>query len=98
MTTAPNQGRTSGPSAPLPSSISVHRESSPLNLPLSDCKPNHADRHRKPQHCLSVWRRRLVFSAGELRAQLVGNGFSHLALDRKDVGHFAIEGIGPKMG
>src|SRR2546430_17273972 len=30
--------------------------------------------------------------------QLLGDGFGHLTLDRKDVGQFAIKGIGPKMG
>ena len=40
----------------------------------------------------------LLFLTGEFRSQLVGDGFGHLALDRKDVGQFAIKGIGPKMG
>ena len=40
----------------------------------------------------------LLFLTGEFRSQLVGDGFGHLTLDRKDVGQFAIKGIGPKMG
>ena len=39
----------------------------------------------------------LLFLTGELRPQLIGDGFGHLTLDRKDVGQFAIKGIGPKM-
>ena len=40
----------------------------------------------------------LLFLTGEFRPQLIGDCFGHLALDRKDVGQFAIKGIGPKMG
>ena len=40
----------------------------------------------------------LLFLTSEFRSQLVGDGFGHFALDRKDVGQFAIKGIGPKMG
>src|SRR6266566_174591 len=34
----------------------------------------------------------------EFRSQLIGDGFGHHTLDRKDVGQFAIKRIGPKMG
>ncbi len=40
----------------------------------------------------------LLFLTGEFRSQLLGDGFGHLTLNRKDVGQFAIKGIGPKMG
>ena len=40
----------------------------------------------------------LLFLAGEFCSQLVGDGFRDFALNRKDVGQFAIKGIGPKMG
>ena len=40
----------------------------------------------------------LFFLTGEFRSQLIGDSFGHLTLDRKDVGQFAIVGIGPKMG
>ena len=40
----------------------------------------------------------LLFLTGEFRSQLLGDGFGYFALDRKDVGQFAIKGIGPKMG
>ena len=39
----------------------------------------------------------LLFLTGEFHPQLVGDGFGHLTLDRKDVSQFAIKGIGPKM-
>src|SRR5438309_11575336 len=39
----------------------------------------------------------LLLLTSEFRPQLVGNCLCHLTLDRKDVGQFAIEGIGPKM-
>ena len=40
----------------------------------------------------------LLFLPGEFRSQLIGDGFGYFTLDRKDVGQFAIEGIGPQMG
>ena len=40
----------------------------------------------------------LLFLTGEFRPQLLGDGFGHFTLHRKDVGQFAIKGIGPKMG
>jgi hypothetical protein len=40
----------------------------------------------------------LLFLTAEVRAQLVGDGFGHLTLDREDVSKFTIKGIGPKMG
>ena len=40
----------------------------------------------------------LLFVTGQVRLQLVGDGFGDLTLDRKDVGQFAIKGLGPKMG
>ena len=40
----------------------------------------------------------LLFLTGEFRPQLVCDGFGYFALNRKDVGQFAIKGIGPKMG
>jgi hypothetical protein len=35
---------------------------------------------------------------GELRLQLIGDGFGHLTLNREDVGQFPIKGVGPKLG
>ena len=37
----------------------------------------------------------LLFLTSEFRSQLLGDGFGDLALNRKDVGQFAIKGIGP---
>src|SRR5438477_4165323 len=39
----------------------------------------------------------LLFLAGEFCPQLVGDSFSYLTFDRKDVGQFSVECIGPKM-
>src|SRR4030095_8361225 len=39
----------------------------------------------------------LLFVTSYFRSQLLGDGFGHFALDRKDVGQFAIKRIGPKM-
>jgi hypothetical protein len=39
----------------------------------------------------------LLFLAGQLRSQLVGDGFGNLTLNLKDFGQFAIIGITPKM-
>src|SRR6266700_5786798 len=39
----------------------------------------------------------LSFFTREFRSQLLGDRHRHLTLDRKDVGQFAIKGIGPKM-
>ena len=40
----------------------------------------------------------LFFLAGKFRLQLLGDGFSHLTLNGKNVGQFAIKAIGPNMG
>ena len=40
----------------------------------------------------------LLFLTGEFRSQLLGDGFGHFTLNRKNVGQLAIKGIGPKMG
>ena len=39
----------------------------------------------------------LRFTASEFRPQLIGDGFRHLALNRKNVGQFAIKAICPDM-
>jgi hypothetical protein len=39
----------------------------------------------------------LLFPTRELRLQLLGDGFGHLALDRKDVGQSSVVGVGPKV-
>src|SRR5262249_57464181 len=39
----------------------------------------------------------LLFVSGEVRTQLIGDSFGNFTLHRKDVGQFAIEGIGPKV-
>ena len=40
----------------------------------------------------------MLFLTGEVRSQLVGDGFGYLTLDRKDIGQFTIKSIGPQMG
>ena len=40
----------------------------------------------------------LLFLTGEFRSQLVGDGFGHLTLDRKDVGQFSDQRYRPKDG
>ena len=40
---------------------------------------------------------RLLLVRGELRLQLVGNGFGDLALDGEDIGHIAIVSLRPDM-
>ena len=40
----------------------------------------------------------MLFPTGNFCPQLLGNGFGHLTLDRKNVGQFAIKGIRPKVG
>src|SRR5204863_9525445 len=40
----------------------------------------------------------LLFVTCEFHSQLVGDGFSHFTLDRKDVSQFAIVRVGPEMG
>src|SRR5204863_4752545 len=39
----------------------------------------------------------LLFLTCEFRSQLVGDSFSYLTFDRKNVGQFSVECIGPKM-
>ncbi len=97
MRAAPKRARTSDPTAPLLSDISVRQGS-------WRCVGRFQTVSQPAQVgivSLGVVRRfsgdDLLFLTGEFRSQLVGDGFGYLALDRKDVGQFAIKGIGPKM-